>query len=78
MQLKTLEDLMADRHNKLRWYEGVPAGFVAVIWLTTVIGAWLGGDLRGWVVVVGYFAVVVATLAAIAIIVMVVRAFRAR
>jgi hypothetical protein len=69
---------MADRHSKLKWYEGIPAGFVAVIWLTTVVGAWLGGDLRGWVVVVGYFAVVVATLAAIAIIVIVVRAFRAR
>jgi hypothetical protein len=69
---------MADNRNKLKWYEGVPAGFVAVIWLTTVVGAWLGGDLRGWVVVVGYFAVVIGSLAAIADIVMVVRAFRAR
>ena len=66
---------MADRHNK-RWYEEAPAAFVAVIWLTTMAGAWLGGGMGGWIVVVGYFAVVPATLAAIAIIVMVVRAFR--
>ena len=57
-------------------YEDALAGFVAVIWLTTVVGAWLGGDLRGWVVVVGYVTVVAGTLPAIAIIAMVVRAYR--
>ena len=75
---KALEDPMADHHNRLKWYEGVPAVFVSVVWLTTVVGAWFGGDLRGWVVVVGYFAVVAGTLAAIAVIVIAVRAFRAR
>ena len=69
---------MADRHNKT-WYEEALTGFIAVIWLTTMIGAWLGGDLRGWVAVVGYATVVAGTLAAIAIIAMVVvRAFRPR
>lgn len=70
---------MIDRHNKLdwyKWYKSVPAGFGAVIWLTTVVGAWLGGDLRGWVFIVGYFAVVAGSLAAIAIIVVALRAFR--
>ena len=65
---------MAGRRDK-KWYEEAIAGFIAVIWLTAVVGAWLGGDLRGWVVVVGYFTVVAGTLAAIAIIAMVVRAF---
>lgn len=64
--------------DPVKWYEDVPAAVAAVLWLTTVFGAWLGGGLRGWVLLVGYFAVATGTLAAIAVIVVSVRALRAR